>query len=513
MGNAKKTINQKIAHIERQIAVLSDSQIKARHGIPAGFSCDSDVAPTIIPDGFSIIDDEDSLSRASEALKYGTYHRIMDALSSAFDCDKSQICVTDERTVTRSGVKMPVMFFWYTYNPAVNDMLMSEGCGRFHPQTKAWTVPLGGDEIDAVSGRLQDHFSVIIDMAAMRAMKSDAGQPVLAMSTMSAFSAMPYQVGVSMEDIFPDGLGESERLYVHNGESFVRFPERAVIWTQSPFLLLRYSIPTGKPRYISYSTIAKRFEAFSYHDSKQAAMAIARFIDACRVNRIPGFSLLRSDASLETPELKRQLQGSVDRFDEELNGIQSIIPDFRIAILCSDYVSLTQRGYGADLRREGVLAYVAMSEKMNNYLSKISMYFGYSGDEYPVVFSREYLDECANAPRPSESFKQTAIHEVAHHLVGEMEISDTDAHGVAWVVCNDLIEYIASQGRNYGISVMYLVYAGESDESRLTAKKIGHLVAESGSRLLREAAQSGDGRVFLADIKTAAMDCISLLSL
>ncbi len=461
---------------------------------------------------FVRIRDQQTFEQVYEALQANKLSKVFDLLSDVFHCDRSEICLLEDRVVTRKGEKVPVVYFRYTYNPSFNDLLKeignAKGTGkaRFDASLKAWNMDLDDYTKDAVALYIGGFYRIVIDLNRMVILQN-AHEPEMSAPKRVAFLPLPFHIKIEKSKVIEAILSSRPsdficRLYVHDGSCFVPYPEQEVFFTKSPFLLFRYAVNDGKPRYVSFSTLGMAVEYMSFgNESKKTTMAIARFMDTCRALRLPAIEIQPNDLMVETETLRIQLQGGFDRFSKSIETIHSVIPDMGFAPLCSDYVTLLSQDYGAESALTDIEAYVMpMPSRNEHYVTRIAEFFGYTPDDYPVIFTRSVLDNWND--QEDYYFLFTAAHELAHYLAFEAPCpKDHDKHGIVWAVCQDLLEYLFVG--EYSMTG----YDDYHADDLVTIRKIEYAVNNIGIpmleniRLIRPLSKD--------DIKTVACDCVA----
>lgn len=284
--------------------------------------------------------------------------------------------------------------------------------------------------------------------------------------TCSAFVGAPFSIALYPNEII-DCLksdsrvrfNESSKVYVHNGEKFVPFTyvENDPLYTRLPFLIFRVSTD-AQPRYVSFSSLAKAVESIGYGREKQVGKMIARYMDALYVLKLPVFDAKAIEVNaVDLSERVSRFRGGFDLvgFNEvgsENKLLERVFADIKVSVLVSDYVSLVDAGYGADVDdvNGGLIAYVVTNPKHASYLRNVSRFFEYSGDEYPIIFNGSFL---ADFKDEKDEYLKVVLHEVAHYLCAECDAIDYryKAHGVEWGVYLLLLNYIyfGSTEENY----------------------------------------------------------------
>lgn len=435
-----------LAMLERNLARREEARRWLPNTFPDWDQAQQNDSPLRLK-GFVSVHDRQEFEKIWTALHANTFAKVYDALADAIACDKSEICLIEDRILTRKGQKVPVVYFRYTYNPAFNEVLKGAGRAVFDPRPKAWNLILDDGAKSTLAEFMGMFYRFVIDVSRMVIMRND-NEPFMAMKTRAAFSKLPFHVQVKRSDVLaaieasrPMDEIREEHLYINDGSGFIACPEHQVFFTQSPFLLFRYAVVGGRPRYVSFSTLGNVAERVSFgNDDKRTAQAIARFMDTCRILQMPAFE--SGNAITEDANARRQLQGDFQRFARSLDTIRATIPDLGLAPLCSDYVSLVSQNCGADTEHANIIAYVVPGAAEGGYLNKIAAFFGHTEEDYPVVFTRSVLDTWDD--QKDFQFLFIAAHELAHWLVHEMngDLPEDDVHGMAWAICSDVLEYL-----------------------------------------------------------------------
>ena len=506
----------RLARTQHELAKLEQAaakRLKARRWLPDAYPDweQSKQANTILNvDGFVRQRDQLQFEQVSTAIQASTIAKVFDLLSEVFDCDKSEICLLEDRVLTRKGKKTPVVYFRYTYNQAFNDALKAAGHAVFDPRLKAWNMPLDDDAKGAVAQCIGSFYRVVIDLSRMVILQNES-VPNFAAQTRVAFRKLPFHVQIKRSEVIaailssrPTDSIRDNQIYVNDGSGFVAYPEQEVIWTQSPFLLFRYAVIEGSPRYVSFSTLGMVVEQVSFgNDDKKTSMAIARFMDTFHVLKMPAFELECSNIITEAHNLRSQLQGGFERFTESIGKIQSVISDIGFAPLCSDYVTLMSQNHGADSESADIIAYVVPNPDKDSYLNKIAAFFGYAEVGYPIVFTRSMLDKWNE--QEDYHFLFVAAHELAHWLVLETdgEFPNEDVHGMVWAVCQDLLEYLFIG--EYSITA----YSQYHPDDYGTITDLEHVVAHVGIPALESIRSFRP--LSKNDIKNVVNDCMAEL--
>lgn len=453
----KATLEAKAAKLDAKIraekAKLERAEAKrqaARKWIPDTYPSwgeSNERAAVFNPPGFDRIQNQDTFEKVLSAMQEPSLIKVFDSLADTLACDKASICLVQSGWSTWSGKKADLLYFRYQYNPDFNSVLKDNGA-RFRSQIKTWCIPVDDEGVRNIIDEISDFYTVIVDLDDLIILKNEK-MPSSSAKTQTVFKALPFHINIKKDEIVNAILAhrskeeiKNDRIYVNTGDGFAPLLEQE-IWSQAPFLLLRYSVEEGRPRYVCFSTLGKSVEQVSFgNDTKKTARYIARYMDTCKVLRIPAYTIDKSKVLVEKTGQRQELQWPMHRFSESIEDIRAAIPDLGFAVLCSDYVSMATPGYGADSEDAGIVAYVVPSLEHGKYLHDIKIFFGHPADDYPVIFTRANLDigdddnDCV--------FGSIMAHELAHWLViesvGEFNMVG-GVHGIAWAICTDLLGY------------------------------------------------------------------------
>lgn len=458
-------------------------------------------------------DDVETYKKVRHILKEGnSFQKILDELSFILDCDRSEICLIYEHVISKNDTSN-IVYFYNSYNPDFNELLKTESCKAvFNGVIKAWHIPSEDAGKSEIIDGVSSFYKVVIDLNNLIIMINDYS-PSQSLKTGVAFYYMPFHISIEKKEVFeaihsyrPSDYFLSNSLYLHDGEKFIPFPDEDIIWTRSPFLLLRYSVAGGQPRYGSFSTIGKSMETVVFgNDPKSTGKAIGRFMGACRSMKSPALTDGYSEIFPISEPLIKDLQGNFERFSESIEIIKNTLPDLSFSLLCSDYVTLMSDKHGAD--SNAIIAYVTTeSNKNKNYLKKIYSFFGEGESEYPIIFTRSIIDGWDE--KEDNHFLVTMAHELAHYLVmdepGEFPHEDYFGHGIAWAVCHDLLEYLFIEDYS---GTEYKDYHPQDIETILQIQDIvGTVGLESIDRIRQKRSLSK------LDIKEVTKKCVSNLS-
>jgi len=320
--------NVQIARTQRELAKLEQAAAKrktARRWLPDSYpdwEQSKDLETPLRLDGFFHVRDNLLFEKISSALQSSTIAKVFDSIADVFDCDKSEICLLEGREIMRKGKKTPVVYFRYPYNQIFNNVLKSERQAVFDGNIKAWNLVLDDDAKSVVSDHIGKFYRVVIDLGSMTILKNEVA-PQNAAQTLIAFNKLPFHIPIKKLDVLEAILSSrpfdkirEDHVHINDGNGFVPYPEQETIWTQSPFLLFRYAVLGGNPRYVSFSTLGIAVEGISFgNKDKKTSMAIARFMDTCHVLKLAAFEPDCSKLLLKEPH-------------PEITGdVQSNIPD------------------------------------------------------------------------------------------------------------------------------------------------------------------------------------------
>ena len=249
------------------------------------------------------------------ALAEKTLENVFIAIGAIFNCHYSQICLIEVH-----NEKSSLAYFRVPYNHRLNCYFRETGEAEFDYRVKAWDVNLTAAACRAISSHLPDFFSVVIDLKSLSIFTTKE-IPRFNEAPSSELGAIPFHVTVTRRDfdralwnIRPSDRIKEHGLYIHDGSSFVKindFPSFK-IYSQIPFLLFRYSVENGKPRYVILATLTMRVEKVLFGGAdKKSNMAIARtlsrYVASCQILQLPPFIMDEANTLQELPDQRSQL--------------------------------------------------------------------------------------------------------------------------------------------------------------------------------------------------------------
>lgn len=402
-------------------------------------------------DGFVVVDDVEMLRGVVVAFEGERYSKIIGAIESAVDCDPSELCLIEVKEGTRDGKKALRVHFRFAFNPQFSDTLKELGRATWNKPFKTWGAPIECLRSADVQALIRQHFKFVVDITGRRIM-CNPRPSALNVSRHVAFRELPYHKRFHEYDVLAALAGvrphaevyevEREGLFYDNGSEFVRLPSQATVATRLPFLVFRYAVQDGRPRYFVFSVLGRCVEVISFGNAdKVTARMIARFRDSsCRAT----LPVLEFDSSRWLPELPGQKElvwGPFGKFARDIERVEHVISE-GCSFLCSDYVSLIEAGFGADSWAGSVVAYVHLGDRAAEYFGSIGEYFGSCLVENFIVFSREALDGWDVA---GHEFLLTVAHELGHLYQSRNPVASglgiDGVHGVGWAIYAAIIEY------------------------------------------------------------------------
>jgi len=416
-------------------------------------------------EGFTQLEDQGIFEQIRQALmEETTFAKAMVAIGNIFNCSRSEVCLVCERGISRLGVRQSIIRFQYPYNAAVIPIIKAAGDARFDSRRKAWHLAPREDSA-AVLQDLAKHFVVMIDVDSMAVRVNSRADRMSSLQGV-AFRPVPFHLEVKWSDILyairsarPGDKVEREAVFYHDGHAFQPLPETAWVWTRLPFLLLRYAVPNGRPRYVSYSTLGEVVEDVMFaNDSKSTMRGIARYMDTIHYLQRLSSDSLGELISVQPEELISEASGDRDAyrgpfkaFSDTLEHMRSVCPDITPTPLCSDYTTLMCNELGADSHANSLIAYVIPSGQAADYHFAIEKFFtsAEKAGEFPVVFTREHVAEWAERPGGKLKFIQVVSHELGHWVVKQMEEHyalppnnpEWGCHRPLWAIVTDLLGY------------------------------------------------------------------------
>lgn len=508
----------RILKLNNQKQIIDAKRRKARMELSDSFqpfSLAQDVDTLLRMDGYLSVVDPAILLAAHDAIHAASMRKVIDGVAGAMSCDRADVCLLEERIVNRKGVKVAVVYFRCDFNSDFNEMLKSTGAATFDRSKKAWNVVLDADVSAHLCGGMGDFFCAVVDLKNMVLLRRSERSGNVAVKRI-AFQKSPFYFDVKIEEILAAILAArpsesilEESIFINDGSEFSKIPEKTEsIITQMPFLLLRYGVRGGRPRYVAYSTVAKAIENISFgNDDKLTKIALARYMGTCQALGAKAFIHGREPSIEATPDLMKSFHGDFDRFGASIRRWSEITSGLDLAPLCSDYITLMGKGYGADSDAEGIIAYVAHGEIYGIFLRKVSAFFGYSTDNYPIIFTRSVIDDWVKDENGSNEFMVTVTHELAHILVKELQLEQDgeESHGVAWAVFADLLGWVFTN--DYGFTEYYRYHPQEI----VIMRRIEESVMEIGIPAI-DVLMADCGKISKAEICAIALECLQAIA-
>ena len=251
--------------IARQEAEHRHRQAARRH-LPSCFpevAATAGTQPALWPVGFRWELAPAIVGQVREALLRDRFAAVLDGVADALGCDRLAVLIIEADRAVRCGVKSSILLMRYQFNPTVNEVLRATGRAYFQSGViKCWDVVPDGQVVDVLQAAIPEHFSALVDLDAL-AVLVNPDQPTAAQRTGLSFDLLILHRVVEADTIIaalnaarPQDQVESRTLTIHSGssEGFVPVVPGRPYFTRKPFLLLRYSVPGGRPRYAALST-------------------------------------------------------------------------------------------------------------------------------------------------------------------------------------------------------------------------------------------------------------------
>jgi len=276
----------------------------ARRNLPCDFpdvAAASGKLPALWPVGFRRELDPAVVGQVREALLRSRFAAALDGVADALGCDRLAVLMIEAGRAVRRGVKSRILHLRYQFNPTVNEVLRGTERAYFERGvTKCWDIVPDEPVMNLLQAAIPEHFSALIDLDTLAVLVHPA-KPTAAQQTVPSFEVLPFHRVIEANAIVAAlnaarATDQMERrtLYIHSGTSagFVPFVPGRPYFTRLPLLLLRYAVSGGRPRYAALLTLAVQVEGVSFGNSTDGTLrAIARYVDTCRMHRIPAFTL------------------------------------------------------------------------------------------------------------------------------------------------------------------------------------------------------------------------------
>lgn len=484
----------------------------ARRYLPCDFpdaAAAAGLQPALWPVGFRRELDPAVIGQVREALLRSRFAAALDGVADALGCDRLAVLMTEAGRAVRRGVKSRILHLRYQFNPAVNELLRATGRAYLERgASRCWDIVPDGQGMEMVLAAIPGHFSALVDLDTLAVLVYPA-RPTAAQQTVPSFGILPFHrvveagaIIAALNSARATDQVERRTLYIHSGTpaGFVPFVPGRPCLTRLPFLLLRYAVSGGRPRYAALATLALQVEAVGFGNAAGGTLrAVARYADTCRMHRVPAFTLDAGPGGLlpEAAGQRAAVQGGFGRFAPVLATCGRRFPDLPVVPLASDLASLTEIGCGADCAASGTIAYVRLDAATPGCLRAVGAFFGQGG--CPVVFARDHLDRwAASAGEGLAEFADTLAHEMAHWLWwNDPGRGGTDVHDRRWALYADLLRHLLGKSPPSSIA------DGHRDHDLSGAG-----VAEAAASLRREAGFEGPFRT--DDLRRMVACCLAL---
>lgn len=409
---------------------------------------------------FTPVKDREDFEAVRRALvEESTFTKAVSAIADHFQVARCEVALVTK--LKASGSAQPAYRFQFPYNEDAKDVIKDAGDARFDKQRKSWTLTPSEDAGMEILQELDESIAILIDAESL-AIHIGPVAPVADDISRAAFRHLPFHMQLSWVDILehirlarPRETVERDKMFYHDGRLFKPLPETPLIWTRLPFLLLRYAVSSGQPRYVSYSTVGGIVEQVMFGNSSRGTLgALARFTDTVRdLERYSPDPLGKPVITAPTNDIIKEAEGQCSAwlgpfkgFSDILEAMAGMFPSAVPMLLCSDYTSLTSTGYGADSYRRGIDAYVDLRESSHAYYGAIRSFFPEPlpgatlvtpATYFPIVVTRGVVESMASREDGEDDFIALIARELAHWLIYEGDLppggeEDTAPPSSAW---------------------------------------------------------------------------------
>lgn len=373
---------QQCSERARRAAFAAQARIKRRCHMPEAPEMPRD-AELKAPTNF-VAENHFTLMRSY--LRDNSIRRVLNGAALVCGVDANDVCLLEQRAITRHGAPVVSLIVRCAYNERFNERLRRLGA-RFHKPFGGWIVsqPYG----DVLLGALGDYFEIAVDLTTACVWRNPA-KAAFRNAPVAVVKQIPFHVPVDAAKIrlklcrILDLPESDESTCVHDGQAFVPI-WHGIAWTRYPFLLFRVM----GCRYFSVSTLGGMAESLSYGGDMAARVAIARFIATHCAYAEPVIQASDGEC-VEEKDGDREMYYGCGAMREHFDAARNLL-DVDVIPLCSDYYTMTAKGFGADALGEGNHVYATLRSR--DYAAGISRFFGKSStDGYPIVFAREYIE-------------------------------------------------------------------------------------------------------------------------
>lgn len=268
----------------------------ARRDLPLRFSnveASMSCQPALVLPGFRREADPAVIGAVRDALSLGSYPAAVNGIAEVLGCDRMGLLLVETFRAQRDGAKCDVLRLRFEYNPEVAAVVYASGRARYlKGRAKAWEIVRSEAAVSALLDALPAYFTAVVDLDAL-SISLNLAEPSLQAKSEAVFDPLAQPAVVETSAIVsglraerPQDLIEREKVYIQAGTGigFVPLPAATTLRTTFPWLLLRYAVPEGKPRYVTYSTATQAVELVMFGTAAPGSQrAIALYADACRI--------------------------------------------------------------------------------------------------------------------------------------------------------------------------------------------------------------------------------------
>ena len=267
--------------------------------VDASMSCQ----PALVFPGFRRETNPAVVGAVRAALSLGLYSAAFNGVAEVLGCDRMGLLLVETFRAQRDGVKCGVLRLRFEYNPEVSAAVYASGRARYLKGcARAWEIVKSEAAVKALLDCLPAYFAAVVDLDAL-AVSINLSEPPLQARSEAMFELFLQPLDVETSAIMeglraerPQDVIAREKTYIHAGTGigFVPLPAAATLRTVYPWLLLRYSVASGKPRYVTYFALTQQVEAVTFGTAAPGSQrSIAHYADTCRVHGLPTFTVVQ----------------------------------------------------------------------------------------------------------------------------------------------------------------------------------------------------------------------------
>lgn len=379
--------------------------------------------------GFVVVQDLQVHANVQKALQNNDHKVLFNEVAKALNHHIEGVCLVTLETL-KAGKR--VIYLNYAFNAQFNEVLKGLGA-RYNATRKAWAFDLSDRVIADLSDPLNAYFSAVINVTEGVIYKNRRSYPKKMQFPFSHFDLCPYPLRVEGSKIYKKyKLNEVKSVKIFSLGEMIPFPKEGVFDTHFPFLLFQVEQHDARPYLILYSVIGDIEEDMCLLREKIGKELLDKYVGTCRSKREPTLIPASGPAYVPGESEKDKFHGPFKDF-HCFDEFRLKFPQLKFFPLSDDYVLFWIRQHHQYQRMQTtVTAYVVPGNKPAAV--PVAKYFGAHGDEWPIMFVRQALEEIVPEMKSYQDLMRMLLcHEVAHCLVEDtFPDRNLPAHGFHW---------------------------------------------------------------------------------